>query len=192
MRSTGSLGTRPIRTADAGGQVAAERAGQQHLLDVAVLEAELLEQQRPAGRDRGLGELQLAHVALGEVRRTPRPVGVGRRAGAARTPAPRRSQVSRSASAGAISAATSSVTNRPEASSSPTRTSSATASTRPGAAQAARLDVADHLQLDAVLVGVELDHLDRAVGGAHAAADRAALERRARPAPRWTGSCRRR
>ena len=36
-----------------------------------VLEAELLEQQRPAGRDRGLGELQLAHVALGEVRRTP-------------------------------------------------------------------------------------------------------------------------
>ena len=49
------------------GEVGAERAGQQHLLDVAVLEPELLEQQRPAGRDRGLGELQLAHVALGEV-----------------------------------------------------------------------------------------------------------------------------
>ena len=67
MRSTGSLGTSPIRTADAGDEVGAERSGEQHLLDVVVLEAELLEQQGPAGGDRGLAELQLAHVALGEV-----------------------------------------------------------------------------------------------------------------------------
>ena len=50
-------------------QVGAERAGEQHLGDVLGLRAQLAEQDLPAGRDRGLGELQLAHVALGEVDR---------------------------------------------------------------------------------------------------------------------------
>ena len=113
-----------------GGEVAAERAGQQHLLHVALLEAELLEQQRPAGGDRALGELQLADVALGEVDRLlGGRVGLGPvqhehplladggRAGRRRAA---RSRV-----------APSSVTNRPEASSRPARTSSETASTSP-------------------------------------------------------------
>ena len=178
MRSTGSFGHQPDPDGGGGGEVAAERAGEQHLLDVAVLEAELLEQQRPAGRDRGLGELQLADVALGEVRRSPRarrpgvgpvqhedpllPPIIGEPVGERRARPPWRR---------------SSGTKRPEASSSPTLTSSATASTRPEPHRPARLDVADHAELDVVVA--DLDDLDRAVGGPHAAADRAALERRA-------------
>ena len=45
----------------------------------------------------------------------------------------------------------------------------------PGAAQADRLDVADHGQLD--LAAADLDALDRALGGAHPAADLRRLER---------------
>ena len=48
-------------------QVRPERPGQQHLRHVRLLHADLLEQQPPPGRDRGLGELQLAHVPLRQV-----------------------------------------------------------------------------------------------------------------------------
>ena len=85
------------------------------------------EQDLPARRDRGLGELQLAHVALGEVDRLG---GVLAAPGSTKT----RSSpifVSRSASAGCSSAASSSGMKRPEWSSRPARTSSATQSTRP-------------------------------------------------------------
>src|SRR5579871_6940349 len=51
------------------GQVAAERARQQHLLDVAGLQARLLDQDAPAGGDRRLGELEFPHVPLGQVDR---------------------------------------------------------------------------------------------------------------------------
>src|SRR5215218_1252897 len=52
-------GDQPDADRRGGGEVAPERPGQQHLLDLARLEAELLEEQRPSGGDRGLGELQL-------------------------------------------------------------------------------------------------------------------------------------
>src|SRR5215472_15030410 len=48
-------------------QVGAEGAGQQHLLDVIFGQAGLFEEDAPAGGDRGLGELELADVTLGEV-----------------------------------------------------------------------------------------------------------------------------
>ena len=50
-------------------QVGAEAPGQQHLRDVLGLDAQLAQQDVPAGGDRSLGELQLPHVALGEVHR---------------------------------------------------------------------------------------------------------------------------
>src|SRR4029078_12467661 len=49
-----------------GGEVGAEGPGQQDLLDVARLEAELAEQDVPARRDRRLGEMQIADRALRE------------------------------------------------------------------------------------------------------------------------------
>src|SRR5918999_360686 len=63
----GQLGNQPDPDSRGGGEVGAERAGQQHLLYVVMLEAQLLEQQGPAGGDGGLRELQLADVALREV-----------------------------------------------------------------------------------------------------------------------------
>src|SRR6266545_6540623 len=63
----GQLGDQADAYGAGGGQVAAEGAGEQHLLDVARPDAELFEQQRPAGRDRRLGELQLPYVALRQV-----------------------------------------------------------------------------------------------------------------------------
>ena len=175
MRSTRQLRHQADADRRRRGQVAAERAGEQHLLHVARLDAELLEQQRPAGRDGGLGELQLAHVALRQVDACRRgrcrvPVGAARR----RVPG-RSSSTGRRAPARARPAA-SSGTKRPDASSRPTLTSSATASTRPEPHRPMGVDVADDAELDVV---AELDDLDRAVGRAHAAADRAALERRA-------------
>ena len=144
-----------------------------------MLEPELLHQQRPAGRDGGLGELQLADVALGQHHALGR-VGVGALAvehedplladvgepvgqRRARPPwPPRRS------------------TNRPLASSSPTLTSSATASTRPEphSPRGATSPITPSSTPGRPRPGVSLIDLDRAVGGAHAAADRAALERR--------------
>src|SRR6185312_9538059 len=50
-------------------QVGPEAPGEQHLGDVARLDAELAQEDVPAGRDRRLGELQLADVALGEEHR---------------------------------------------------------------------------------------------------------------------------
>ena len=50
-----------------GGEVGAERAGEEHLLDLVDDDPELLDEQPPAGGDRCLGELQLADVALGQV-----------------------------------------------------------------------------------------------------------------------------
>ena len=47
----------------------------------------------------------------------------------------------------------------------------------PGAAHADRRDIADHLQPQ--LITVDLDTLDRTVGGPHAALDLGGLERRA-------------
>ena len=58
----------------------------------------------------------------------------------------------------------------------PAPTSSATASTRPEPQSPTGVDVADHRQLD--LAVDDLHALDRAVGGAHAAADLRRLERR--------------
>ena len=84
--------------------------------------------------------------------------------------------VRRSASAGWSSAACSSGMNRPEWSSIPLWTSSATASTRPEPHIPTRLDVADHLERQ--LIAVDSDAFDRAVGGAHPALDLRGLERR--------------
>src|SRR5581483_5033184 len=50
-------------------QVRAERAGEQHLLDLPLVDSELLDEELPPGRDRRLRELQLADVALREVDR---------------------------------------------------------------------------------------------------------------------------
>ena len=69
IRVSGSFGTRPMRTALAGREVGAEAAREQHLGDIVGGDAELAHEDHPAGRDRGLRELQLAHVALGEVDR---------------------------------------------------------------------------------------------------------------------------
>ena len=60
----------------------------------------------------------------------------------------------------------------------PAPTSSATASTSPEPQRPTRRDVADHGQLDVAVL--DLDAFDRALGGAHAAADLRRLERRAR------------
>ena len=50
-------------------EVGAERSGEEHLLDLADVDAELLDEQAPARRDRRLRELQLADVALREIDR---------------------------------------------------------------------------------------------------------------------------
>ena len=47
-------------------EVRAERAAEQHLRDLGGVDAHVVAEDLPAGRDRGLRELQLAHVALRE------------------------------------------------------------------------------------------------------------------------------
>ena len=138
-----------------GGEVGAEAAAEQHLLDVARLDAELPKQDVPAGGDRRLRELQLAHVALrqvhvvGQVEDVLLPHLAEPRRGAEReTP-----RVVEDARADELR-------HRVH---------------EPGAAEPLRLDVADHGQVD-LAVG-DLHAFDGAVGGAHAAADLRRLER---------------
>ena len=85
--------------------------------------------------------------------------------------------VSRGASCGKRSAASSSGMKRPEWSSSPAWHELGDGVDEPGAAHSDRLAVADHLELDLVLH--DLEPLDRPVGGAHPATDLGRLERRA-------------
>ena len=158
------------------GQVAAERAREENLLDVRGGEPHLLEQQPPARGDGRLGELQLAHVALGQVDRPAhvaagagpvqhedtlfpdlaQPVGqlgTGVRGGlGVQQPAGRVQQLGLHQRGDGVDQA--------------------------GAAEPDRLHVADHLQAHVVVA--DLDAFDGAAGGPHPAADRGAFERRAR------------
>ena len=173
-----------------GGEVAAERPGQQHLLDVARARGRAPRaaatsrwRSRPwrtgargrragrgttqsAGSASGVGPVQHEHPLLADLGEP-----VGERRAPSRRPA-RRARSGRRRRAGRPGPA-----RRPR---------------RPGPEphRPARLDVADDAELDGRRV--ELHDLDRAVGGAHPAADRAALEGRARRARRWRGSGRRR
>ncbi len=138
------------------------------------LDAELLHEQRPAGRDRGLGELQLADVALREVdgplevallppvqdehalavlqRHDARGEAgreLGRLLGVREAPG-----VIEQAALGELGHGVD----------------------QAGAADADGLDLADHAQVERA--AVDLDDLDGAVGGAHAAADLRRLEGR--------------
>ena len=160
------------------GQVAAERPGEQHLGDVGVGQALFLQQQHPAGRDRRLGELQLADVALGEVEPARRVVGVAGGLVAqegehehpllADLPQPRGQPgrhlrgVGRDQPARGVDE--------------PGGDHGRDGVDETGAGQPDRGDVADDLQQH-VLVA-DLHALDRARGGPHPAADGRALERR--------------
>ncbi len=66
MRTTRQLRHEPDPHRARRGQVRAERAAEQHLRDLLRLDPEVAAEQRPAGGDRRLRELELAHVALRE------------------------------------------------------------------------------------------------------------------------------
>ena len=140
------------------------------------LDAELLAQQAPARGDGGLGELQLAHVALAEEHAAVE-AAVGPGQCSTKTRSPLSSTARRSARAGTRSAAASRSSRRPEPSSRPTRTSSAQASTRPEPHTPTGSSSPITPSTDAVVV--DAHGLDRARRGAHAAADLGRLEGRA-------------
>ena len=139
------------------GEVRAERAAEQHLRDLRRVDAEVVAEDRPAGRDRRLRELQLAHVALREedVRREVEDVLL------ADLPEPLRG--AEHEAAGVVEDAGADELGH--------------GVDEPGAAEPERLDVADHGQLH---LAVDDPHaFDRAFGCAHPAADLRRLERRA-------------
>ena len=174
----GSFGTSPIRTARGGREVGAERAGQQHLLDVA-------RARRRAPRAAASSRWRWRPwrtAARG------RRAGRGRRSRSTSASAPGRCRTkTRSspilvepvgAAPGASSAASSSVTKRPGRVEQP-GAGPARPRRRPGRSRTGRPGSTSPMTLELDVVAVDLDDLDGAVGGAHAAADRAALEGRA-------------
>ena len=130
-------------------QVGAEAAGQQHLGDLV----------DPRRRDRAAGSAtrwrsrpwRTGARARRAARGTPTRPDRSRASGA-RTRAPRRSPRTATPAPGERSNASSTGMNRPEWSSSPLCTSSATASTSPEPHMPDRLDVADHLQRQRIAV----------------------------------------
>ena len=155
-------------------EIRPERSGQQHLLDVGDLHAELLDEQGPAGRDRGLGELELAHVALRQVDRA---LGIARLARPGEYEDPLALDCDQALRQHGVQLGRGLVGDE-----------------APGVVEQAALDelrdgidepraadsewcaVADHAEHD--LVAGDAHRLDRAVGGPHAAADLRRLEGR--------------
>ena len=138
-------------------QVRAERAAEEDLRDLAGLDPEVAAEDR-SSRSRS------------------RPSRTGARARRAARGRRRRRGGRRSPRRPCRTAPRSRATKRPEWSSIPAPTSSATASTSPEPHSPDGLDVADHRQLH--LAVDDLHALDRALGGAHPAADLGRLERR--------------
>ena len=137
------------------------------------LDAQLAQQDLPAGGDRGLGELQLAHVALGEEDRD-----AGRVLAApvqdehpllADLGQPRR-EPGKPLGGVLVGDEAPGVVEQAGVDELGDRVDEARA------AHPDRLDVADHLEVERV--AVDLDALDRAVGGPHPAVDLGGLEGR--------------
>src|SRR5207253_6800331 len=136
-------------------EIRPERAAEQHLRDLLWLDAEIAAENAPAGRDRGLRELELADVALREVDL----IGEVEDVLLADLAKPFRG-IEHEAARVVEDARAHELRDRVD---------------ETGAAKAHGGDVADHRQLDVAVD--DLHALDRAVGRAHAAADLRRLER---------------
>ena len=186
-----------------GREVRAERAGEQHLLDVALVDPELLDEEPPA-RSRSPPSRTAApgrRAATGRPRRSRSPSSPCQWRTKIRSPSSR--AVRREASSGAMSARLlaarrSGRTGRAGR----RRTSSAPASTRPEPQMPIGSALADHVELDRIRRGARTTSI-APVGRPHPAADLGGLERRpgrcggaddaARPSrARSRSSCRRR
>ena len=172
MRRQRQLGHQPDPHRAQRRQVGAEAPGQQHLGDLVGLHAQLAQQDVPAGGDRRLGELQLAHVALGEEDRVGRVLAAPVQDEHALLADLGQPGGQRGEQGGGVLVGD----EAPGVVEQAGLDELGHGVDQPRAAHAHRLGVADHLERERV-VG-DLHALDRALGGAHPAADLGRLEGR--------------